>query len=242
MARLIVLGIAGGVVAGCMPSAVYGAETPEQHCHRERYRAAAKYAACHQKAMGRHHGSGGVGDPSVAASWKCTVKYAANWSRLRAIGAGPCDGNRFETDVDGKTVTDKLTGLVWERKTGDGTVHDVNNSYTWSAGSADADGTVFSGLLQSLNGGACFTGQCDWRLPTIAELATIRLLSTSPVTCSGLPCIDPIFGTTMAAIYWSSTTDAVTPSDAWVVFFDSGHVSRAGKAYANYARAVRGGL
>jgi len=28
-------------------------------------------------------------------------------------------------------VRDNVTGLIWENKTDDGTIHDKNNQYTW---------------------------------------------------------------------------------------------------------------
>jgi hypothetical protein len=46
----------------------------------------------------------------------------------------------------------------------------------------------------------------DWRVPTIVELLTI--VDTTTVACQvGGPCIDPIFGLTVPAFYWASTTD-----------------------------------
>jgi hypothetical protein len=96
-------------------------------------------------------------------------------------------GPRFVDNGDG-TVTDHKTGLVWEKKnfTCPG-AHCVNDSFTWCTGpypggpgctnSANPpDGTAFTTFLYGLNGGTspdgvgtsgCFTGHCDWRLPTI---------------------------------------------------------------------------
>ncbi len=96
---------------------------------------------------------------------------------------------RFVDNGDG-TVTDNETGLQWEQK--DSTcpgIHCVNDTYTWSSSGTAPDGTAFTSFLNTLNGGATgvgncvssdgstqtggFNNQCDWRLPTIAELATI---------------------------------------------------------------------
>src|SRR5947208_5810553 len=151
------------------------------------------------------------------------------------------------------TVTDNQTGLMWEKKTGTvGTanpsdVHDVNNTYTWSAASpfTDPSGTLFTTFLATLNldasgGGSstCFANHCDWRIPNIVELQGI-LLATYP--CGTSPCIDSAFGPTQASFYWSSGSLAGNPFYAWFVYFGNGHVSVDGKAYGHYARAVRGG-
>lgn len=90
--------------------------------------------------------------------------------------------------------------------------------YTWSAGFAAADGTAFTGLLATLDGGGCFEGQCDWRLPTRAELQT-----TLSTPCTTDPCIEQgIFAPTAAGFYWSSTTHATNPLIVWVVQLSSG--------------------
>jgi hypothetical protein len=165
-------------------------------------------------------------------------------------------GNRFKDNLDG-TVTDYETGLQWEQKTtavGSGVnladPHDVDNTYSWTAGGGGytvPDGTVFTDFLAKLNGGestdgvtftGCFAGHCDWRLPTIVELQTILL---DPDPCGTSPCIDSVFGPTVADVYWSATTDATDPPSAWIVYFFDGIVGPNFKGSDNYVRAVRTG-
>jgi hypothetical protein len=83
-----------------------------------------------------------------------------------------------------------------------------------------------------------FAGHCDWRLPTIVELATIRLAG---YPCGTNPCIVPVFGPTPAIGYWSATT--VSPGLAWVVSFvdADGYVYPGGKDNDLAVRAVRAG-
>jgi len=223
---------------------VHAKQTPEQKCQKGRYDAAAKYDACQQKAMGAFYGVGKV-DKFLDAVGKCTAKYTATWVKLqkKALGTGAtCDQYRFEDNGDGK-VTDWLTGLQWEQKTDDATIHDKDNAYTWSGGGGGntaADGTAFTTFLAALNSGGCFAGQCDWRLPTFAELQSI-LLEAYP--CATHPCIDQtIFGPTVAKYYWSATTFATDPLFEWRVDFDYGYMTGLNKNAGSYVRAVRGGL
>jgi hypothetical protein len=58
----------------------------------------------------------------------------------------------------------------------------------------------------------------------------------------GPPCIDPIFGPTGSSFYWSSSSGADSPLEAWYVFFGLGDVQRVFKNSDLYVRAVRGGL
>ena len=159
------------------------------------------------------------------------------------------------------TVTNNVTGLMWEQKTGTlgspvscpcTDPHNVNNYYTWSVGGyvgIDPVGTLFTDFLAKINGGASnytdvsitpFAQYNDWRIPTVVELQSI--LDTSAAGCNaGLPCINAVFGPTQAWDYWSSSSSAGNPLNAWYVFFPTGSVGWDFKFYGFYARAVRGG-
>jgi hypothetical protein len=178
-----------------------------------------------------------------------TVVDGVNVLRAAVSLASDCDRtDRFVNNGDG-TVTDNQTGLQWEKKTDDGGVHDMSNTYTWTNTSdgdyTDPDGTAFTVFLAALNRPPCFAGHCDWRLPKVnrdgdpAELETILL---APYPCVRFPCIDPIFGPTAAFTYWSATTIAVNPALAWYVDFFSGGVGFGNKDFDRYVRAVRAGL
>jgi Protein of unknown function (DUF1566) len=121
-----------------------------------------------------------------------------------------CSVVRFVDNGDGR-VTDTQTGLMWEKKTtavGSGPnyadPHDVDNYYSWSSTGTAPDGTAFTEFLGALNNGTssdgttttgCFANHCDWRLPTVEELAGI--MDPAAAGCgSGSPCIDPAFGPT----------------------------------------------
>ena len=223
------------------------ASTPEQICQEGRYAAAVKYAACHDKAMAMYFAGQKcfTTEKYEQRHSRCRVKYTAMWANLQAVASGTgatCDAVRFA--VSEGTVTDKLTGLQWEQKTDDGSVHDTDNLYTWSAsaGSANADGTVYTSFLATLNGAGCFANHCDWRLPTISELLTILL--EEPYPCTTSPCIDQtIFGPLASSGDWTSKTCNVVASAAWSVNFHNGNVFYQSKnAQFAHVRAVRGGL
>ena len=143
-------------------------------------------------------------------------------------------------------VRDNVSGLIWEVKTDDGSVHDKDNKYTWydsnpatNGGNAGTpgDGTDTEDFIDALNAES-FGGYTDWRLPTIKELDLIVNLGTYN------PAIDTAyFPNTVSSIYWSSSTIAGLTGSAWGIHFISGygHVNLSYKSSAYYVRAVRGG-
>lgn len=153
---------------------------------------------------------------------------------------------RFVDNGDG-TVTDTRTGLMWEQKTADGSIHNTYDYYAWSTGSPyNPDGNAYFTFLATLNGPTPFAGYGDWRLPTLTELLTI--VGMSVPHCGepppfGAACIDEtVFGPTQTADYWSATTSAGTPDRARTVSFMLGALRDLSKPVGGYARAVRGPL
>lgn len=223
-------------------SAIHAAATPEQACQNGRYAAAAKYSACELKAAAKYQVGFDYTKFNAVVS-KCRVKYTGTWAKLQAKSPGSsCDNARFDTTTALGTVIDRLTGLQWEQKTDDASVHDKDNVYSWTAipfpmGTA-ADGTAYTSFLTTLAG---FAGQHDWRLPTVAELQTIL---SEPYPCTTSPCIDQgAFGPTVAGYYWSTTNlSATAPASAWIVDFGNGFVIFNEKDETLSVRAVRGGL
>ena len=180
---------------------------------------------------------------------KCQARFDAKLAFLNAQATAAAIACRYGVNGDG-TATDYDTGLQWERKTDDGTVHDEANLYDWSPTLGRPDGTAFTSFLATLNDGTsrdgittngCFAGHCDWRLPSIGELRAI-FDPTAPGCGAGRACIDQaVFGPTIAFFYWSATTDTDLPVFAWGMAFGdgTGEVSGAIKEATLFARGVR---
>ncbi|HZR83206.1 MAG TPA: DUF1566 domain-containing protein [Candidatus Binatia bacterium] len=222
----------------CGASAAHSV-TPDQLCHSKQSKAAGRYASCVQNALAGAYVSGTHPNPSVAVA-KCVAKYAATWPKIQPFCGGSVD--RYTTSV--LTVGDRLTGLEWQKKLGDNTtVWGVSRQFSLSTDGVlvPGDGTAFTPLPAPVR--ECFASHCDWRLPTLAELLTIREPPDYP-SCQTLPCINPIFGPMPSSptLYWSSSSRAADPTSAWGVLFDAGLVFWLIKTDYAYVRAVRGGL
>lgn len=116
-------------------------------------------------------------------------------------------------DHSNGTVTDQATGLVWQQ-TDDGTTK------TWQ-GALDYCNTL------------TLASSSDWRLPNIKELRSI--VDESRFS----PAIDPVFSGINTS-YWSSSSNAYDPDNAWFVYFVSGLVNFYDKTSSSYyVRCVR---
>jgi hypothetical protein len=232
--------LSAGVVPCLIASAAHAVPTPEQRCQSDRYKAGARYSSCVLKTLAKH-ASGLDYYKFAALLGRCHTRYTGEWAKIQARAAGTgskCDAPRFI--ADGLTVLDNLTGLQWEQKTADGTIHDRDDVYSLSLGGWQMGGTAFTSFLPTLNAGACFSNHCDWRLPTLAELWTIV---TAPYPgCESEACTDPIFGASVGGQYWTTTVLASNDSSAWYVQFSVALPGDEGKLNVNYARAVRAGL
>ena len=156
----------------------------------------------------------------------CTVP--PTWSEV--IGGN----ERFipTTFVDGNTnpvaYCDGETGLVWDAQPNNATID-------WFQARGDC-----------LNRSVGDNGQKGWRLPSIAELAS--LVDKNSTSCNtGGPCVpdgSPFVDTVQADFYWSASTNESDTSFAWEVLFNSGFVERSTKIIADRARAwcVRGAM
>jgi Protein of unknown function (DUF1566) len=100
---------------------------------------------------------------------------------------------------------------------------------------------------------ANFASHTDWRIPTRAELQGIvdYAADTSPtvdVAFQGVSCgptctdiTDPACSCTQHLYYWSASTHALIPENAWYVNFGGGELYVGGRNNNFSVRAVRGG-
>jgi hypothetical protein len=146
---------------------------------------------------------------------------------------------QFVDNGDG-TITDARTGLMWEKLSDDGSIHDWDNTYMWP--------NAFSTKVATLNT-STFAGFGDWRVPNVNELQSIASYGASnPAvnaafdTACTVGCTELTCSCTQPAIYWSSTTYDLTPTETWLVNFGDGRLGATGKAESLFVRAVRGGV
>jgi uncharacterized protein DUF1566 len=132
----------------------------------------------------------------------------------------PSEG-RFVDNGDW-TVTDRCTGLMWQKYAADVNEDDQINDrdlLQWCEALA---------YCENLD----FAGHRDWRLPNIRELLSITDYARWD------PPLDPAFGEEYGRYYWSSTTAPATPDYAFVLL--NGGVSGYRKIVnACVVRAVR---
>jgi hypothetical protein len=84
------------------------------------------------------------------------------------------DSTGQEMPVDAEQwsmVMDRTTGLIWEVKTTDGSIHDKDKVYDWSDARQD-----FIAELNAMR----FGGFEDWRLPTTDELRALTVKGAEP--------------------------------------------------------------
>jgi hypothetical protein len=130
------------------------------------------------------------------------------------------------TDHGDGTVTDKQTGLMWQKctlgLTGTSCASGTALTLTWQAALASANNNTDNGYS-------------DWRVPNKNELESLV-----EDACSNPAINETVFPATVSSGYWSSSPYAGHGSVAWYVGFSNGGVNNNDKYYSDYVRLVRG--
>ncbi|MCL5023018.1 MAG: DUF1566 domain-containing protein [Nitrospirae bacterium] len=135
---------------------------------------------------------------------------------------------RFTTNAD-KTITDNLTGLVWDPDGGTPTVG------ACAGGAKNWQGALnYVACLNASN----YLGRNDWRLPNINE---IKSLVHAGQTNTATWLNSQGFTNVQRGFYWSSTTSADDGTLAWFVHIVDGLARTFTKESTNYVWPVRTG-
>ena len=138
-----------------------------------------------------------------------------------SVDSPPAPNLESYTDNHDGTVTDNLTGLMWQQAVPSSPI------YTW--GSASTAGTA-----QSYCATLSLSGHSDWRLPSMIELFSL----VDPTVIN--PSINATyFPGTPATVFWSATPLSGSPGNAWNVYFYNGYTGSSGVSYAYDVRCVR---
>jgi hypothetical protein len=189
---------------------------------------------------------------SDALDQKNAVPVGINLTKIANDGSILPDSAKLGTRIkDWVCTLDKMTGLLWEVKTVDGGLRDMNNSYSWY----NSDNASNGGFVGSQNGGTCtgniscdtqsyiiainklkLCGKSDWRIPKKLELLSIADYGRYA------PAIDSAYfpNSEQFELLRSASLAAFDSSDAWIVYFNVGG-DWGYKYYSNPVRLVRGG-
>lgn len=101
-----------------------------------------------------------------------TMVFAQEQSTEKGFVKLDIQGQELPLDAEQwAMVWDKATDLIWEVKTTDGSIHDMERNFDWKSANET--------FIAELNMGN-FGGFSDWRLPTTDELRTIRVKGAEP--------------------------------------------------------------
>jgi hypothetical protein len=197
-----------------------------------------------------------AGDFSLSNSADCSTNHI-NVNSLQDCHQGRDSTNKDDSDghagfsftelTGGACVKDNVTGLVWEVKTNDDSIHDKDNTYRWGGKThlGEGYGTYYNDWDTLVDGSnnANFCGYDDWRVSTINELENLVSLDRLR------PTIDtdyfPNLSTdafTQATLFWSASPSANDTESAWYVDFSYGASRTYLRTQLRPVRLVRGGF
>jgi hypothetical protein len=130
------------------------------------------------------------------------------------------------TDNGNGTVTDNITGLVWQKCS-----MGQNNDSICSGTATTATWVHAISYCEALSLG----GHTDWRLPNVSALESLVDFSRFNPSIN-----TSFFPGTVGNWYWSSSSYVGNTSTAWFVNFSNGYVDYNVKTNGVFVRCVRG--
>ena len=151
----------------------------------------------------------------------CVDPNWAEWPVPNDVTEDPGSPNAASyTDNGNGTVTDNVTGLVWQQSA-------PSTTFTWGSASASGTAQYYCATLT-------LAGYSDWRLPSVIELSSLV------DTADHFPALNTTyFIDGQQTYFWSSTPLAGSSTSAWEVYFAIGDMSNMDGSTANSARCVR---
>ena len=142
------------------------------------------------------------------------------------------------TNNDAKTVTDKLTGLIWTKDANLMKTRDLSFDNDENTGDGSVTWQHAIDYVKKLNN-ENYLGHSDWRLPNVNELES---LIHADVPNTDIWLNTQGFTNVQANSYWSSSTNIHYAYYAWIVSMWDGRVDYNNKSYYfYYVWPVRGG-
>lgn len=137
-----------------------------------------------------------------------------------------------------KCTRDNVTGLYWEVKTNDNSIHDVDNLYQWGGlthvgsnyGLYNNDWDAL--VVATNNENLC--GFSDWRVPTKEELSDILDYGAARIWAQYYQTPTFIYFNSTNLRFWTATPSAVADDLAWYVNFKTGEFDNQSRN-ANFA-------
>lgn len=188
-----------------------------------------------------------VGAGTAGFDW---VKINAQGQALESQSQGWDEGGSESAGTRWSCVLDNTTGLTWEVKESDETHPRFGgHTYSWYSDNAQTNG----GVAGRPAGGVCATEPCDsqsfvnwvnaqklcgfddWRMPNIAELSSIVVVSEVLMAVD-----ESYFPNIPEPRFFTSQSSAHDPGLAWYVYFSDGSVSFTNKGTPSSLRLVRG--
>jgi len=162
--------------------------------------------------------------PACASGFACCDGSDQRCDGTRLPTGDGTNPGQFVVSGDGLTVTDTITGLMWQR----------DGSGTRQATGCDGTRCTWGGA-KNYCAGLNLGGLSGWRLPAVMELRTIVDFTVT----SGARIDATAFPGTPADRFWTSSPCAGSSGRAWDVHFNDGNSLDDGVGNNDRVRCVR---